>query len=94
VQEAKCRPRRGVEIGGVTARGVEQLEGATTLVVTKARGPSIERSTWVSAAKFTMAVGRWAASAAATAERSVMSAWTKVKRGSEATSFRLSRLPA
>src|SRR6185369_6326626 len=35
-----------------------------------------------------------AASAAATAARSVTSARTKVKRGSEATSFRLSRLPA
>ena len=30
----------------------------TVLVATKFRGPSIDRSTWLSAAKFTTAVGR------------------------------------
>ena len=46
----------------------------TMLVSTKARGPSIERSTCVSAARFTTAVGRCSANTRAIASRSAMSA--------------------
>ena len=48
-----------------------------TFVRMKAAGSSIERSTWVSAAKFTTAPGRCSRKIARTASRSAMSAWTK-----------------
>ena len=54
-------------------RGVPFIQVPTTLVSRKARGPSIERSTCVSAAKFTTAVIRCSASNAATCSRSPMS---------------------
>src|SRR6516165_7314277 len=60
----------------------------------KVRGSSIERSTWVSAARFTTAAGRCSRKTASTASRSPMSACTKVNRGSRSTSARLARLPA
>ena len=46
------------------------------------RGPSIDRSTCVSAARFTTAVGAWLRNTASIAARSAMSACTKVSRGS------------
>ena len=48
-----------------------------TFVRTKEKGSSIERSTWVSAAKFTTAAGRCSRNSARTASRSAMSASTK-----------------
>ena len=66
----------------------------STFVWTNTRGPSIERSTWLSAAKFSTASGAWAAKSASTAARSAMSICSKAKRGLEAASRRLSRFPA
>ena len=53
----------------------------TTLVCTKGPGPSIERSTWVSAARCITASGWWVANTCAIAAASVMSARTSVWRG-------------
>src|SRR5450759_1861601 len=57
-----------------------------------ASGSAMERSTWVSAAKLTMA--STPAAADSTASRSQMSPRTKLERGSAATFSRLSRFPA
>jgi hypothetical protein len=64
------------------------------LVWMKALASSMERSTWLSAAKFTTASGRCSAKTRRTSTRSAMSPWTKVRRGSPRTSARFSRLPA
>ena len=53
----------------------------TTLVCTNGPGPSIERSTWVSAARCITASGWWVANTSAMAAASVMSARTSVWRG-------------
>src|SRR5450830_1910586 len=65
-----------------------------TLVRTKTSGPSMLRSTWDSAAKWTTCVGWYCAKTASTAGRSATSACTKVERGSPVTSLTLSGLPA
>ena len=68
----------------------------STPVRRKAAGSRIERSTWLSAAKLTMASA--AAARGPTADGSAMSPWTKAKRdaisASASTSPRFARLPA
>ena len=61
-------------------------------VRTNASGSTMERSTWVSAAKWTTA--SWPAMASRTASRSQMSPRTNRNRGSSSTSARLLRSPA
>src|SRR5690606_11348962 len=59
-----------------------------------AAGPSIERSTWHSAAKFSTASGRCSASRRETSARSPSSAWMKTWSGLPSRSLSDSRLPA
>ncbi len=60
----------------------------STLVRTKSAAPSIERSTWLSAAKFT--TRSWPGTTCASRSGSQMSPWTK----SWSTPSMLARLPA
>src|SRR3546814_10293166 len=59
-----------------------------------AAGPSIERSTWLSAAKLTTASGRCSASRRSIRSRSPMSPWTKTCAGLSFSDASVSRLPA
>src|SRR6266571_2220413 len=65
-----------------------------TLVWTKSAGPAIERSTWLSAAKWTMARGLCFCSSCLTSSRSQMSPLTKTWRESARSASRLRGLPA
>ena len=64
----------------------------TVLVRTASSGSTMERSTWVSAAKLTTT--SWPAIASATWSGSQMSPWTNWWRGSLSRSSTLARLPA
>ena len=58
VEEAEGLLGFGGEGGVVGARGLEEGEGSVDVGAEKASGPAMERSTWDSAAKWTMAEGR------------------------------------
>src|SRR5450755_16512 len=63
-----------------------------TLLATKGAAPLIDRSTWVSAAKFITA--SWPGTSEPTSAASAMSPWTNRSRGLAATGARFARFPA
>ncbi len=65
-----------------------------TLVVTKSDGATIERSTWLSAARWTTVSISCSAKMADMRSPSRMSAWMNVYRGGSGTVARLAGFPA
>ncbi len=83
VQEAEGRGAAPVRAPPRTvATASSSTNVPTMLVSTNGRGPSIDRSTWVSAARFSTASGRASRNVSAIAARSEMSACTNRTRGS------------
>ena len=71
-----------------------RMEVPMMLVSRKTWGFSMERSTWLSAAKFTTIWGCSSSNRRYTASRSVMLSLTKRKFGLSMTGFKVDRLPA
>ena len=82
-----CRKRPTPAVRAASAR----VATPTVLVRTASSGSTMERSTWVSAAKLTTT--SWPAMASATWPGSQMSPCTKVWRGSPSRSATLARCP-